>query len=178
MNKFLAYSEKTVYWQLLFLTGILLELAALYYQYVLDYQPCVLCIHIRVWVLGIITVALLAMKLNRLRQARLPLHLLMTIMLAGFAERSYQALGVERGFVFGDCNMESGLPVWFALDQWFPAVFKVLEACGYTPVLFFGVTMAEVLMLLSAVLLLISSVFLLTLINGLVLVKTTKRYDD
>jgi disulfide bond formation protein DsbB len=46
--------------------------------------------------------------------------------------------------------MDAGLPPWFALDQWFPALFEVQAACGYTPFILFQITMAEILMVLSA----------------------------
>jgi disulfide bond formation protein DsbB len=47
-----------------------------------------------------------------------------------------------------------------ALQEWFPALFKVWEACGYTPELLFGITMAEALLVMSASLVLVS--FMLT----------------
>jgi len=139
-------------------TGIFLESSALYYQYVLDYMPCVLCIHVRILVLAIIILALLALRLRHLTTALLSTHILMTAVLASLFERSYQLLGVERGFIFGSCSMDSGLPSWFALDTWLPSLFKIWEACGYTPELLFGITMAEALIALSSVLLLVSGI--------------------
>jgi disulfide bond formation protein DsbB len=52
--------------------------------------------------------------------------------------------------------MESGLPDWFALDVWFPKLFKVWEPCGYTPELLFGITMAEGLLVFSVVMVLVT----------------------
>ena len=89
------------------------------------------------------------------------LHLLNAGMMAGFVERSWQTLAVERGWVFGDCDMESGLPSWFALDKWFPALFEVQTACGYTPIILFDITMAEMLLAISSVLLLTSVLMLI-----------------
>lgn len=76
----------------------------------------------------------------------------------GFVERSWQTLAVERGWIFGDCNMESGLPPWFALDKWFPALFEVKTSCGYTPFIIFQISLAEVLMVVSSGLLITSLV--------------------
>ena len=84
----------------------------------------------------------------------------MTALMIGLLERSYQLLGVERGFIMGDCSMNSGLPAWFALDKWLPSVFKVWEPCGYTPEILFGVTMAEALMFIS-ILLILTTVWVL-----------------
>jgi disulfide bond formation protein DsbB len=83
-------------------------------------------------------------------------HLLTVLVAAGLLERSYQLLGTERGFTFGDCGLDLGLPSWLALDSWFPAVFQVQTSCGYTPELLFGVTMAEALIVFSAIFVLFS----------------------
>lgn len=147
------FSQSKLYWILLITLGLSLEAAALYYQYVLDEWPCVLCIHIRVWISGFIVLAVLALLVGRNRWLTRGLHLVNTVIMAGFVERSWQTLAVERGWVFGDCDMESGLPSWFALDKWFPAIFEVQTACGYTPLILFNITMAEVLMVVSSSLL-------------------------
>lgn len=148
------------YWFALILWGVLLESTALYYQYVRDEWPCVLCIHVRIWVMGVILVALLALILARKPLVHSLFHLLSTLMFAGLMERSYMLLGTERGFVFGSCGMDLGLPSWFALDKWFPQMFEVWASCGYTPKLVFGITMAEALMVMSVVLFVVSLLML------------------
>jgi len=148
--------QGNLYWILLIILGISLESGALYYQYVLDELPCVLCIHVRIWVLGFVVLAILALLFDINHWLNRGFHLINTIIMVGLVERSWQTLAVERGWVFGECDMESGLPSWFALDKWFPAVFEVQTACGYTPLIIFNITMAEVLMLVSSGLLLVS----------------------
>jgi disulfide bond formation protein DsbB len=156
------FSHRSLYWILLIILGLSLEATALYYQYLLDEWPCVLCIHIRIWILAFIVLALLALLAGSNRRLTPGFHLLNTAIMVGFVERSWQTLAVERGWVFGDCDMESGLPPWFALDKWFPAVFEVQTACGYTPLIIFNITMAEVMMLISSSLLGVSLVLLAT----------------
>ena len=154
------FSHSKLYWILLIILGLSLEGSALYYQYVLDEWPCVLCIHVRIWVLGFIVLAVLALLVGGNRWITRGLHLINTVIMVGLVERSWQTLAVERGWVFGECDMESGLPSWFALDKWFPAVFEVLTACGYTPLIIFNITMAETLMFVSSSLLVVSLVLL------------------
>jgi len=154
------FSHRKLYWILLIFFGLSLEGAALYYQYVLDEWPCVLCIHIRIWILGFIVLGVLALLVGSNRWITRGLHLINSIIMVGLVERSWQTLAVERGWVFGDCDMESGLPSWFALDKWFPAIFEVQTACGYTPLIIFNITMAEVLMLVSSSLLAVSLILL------------------
>ncbi|WP_370278723.1 disulfide bond formation protein B [Pontibacterium sp.] len=138
------------YWSLVLVLGIAMEAIALYYQYGLDYGPCVLCIHIRIYVLGFILLALVALATRGSKPMRMLTGLTGVGLAAGMAERSWKTFGVERGFIEGACDMDSGLPDWFALDQWFPTVFEPWEPCGYTPELLFGITMAEGLLAFSA----------------------------
>lgn len=151
------------FWLFLLFLSTSFEVTALLYQYKQDYLPCVLCIHTRIWALGIFVVALMALGVYKNRFGLFIVQLLMTIMMAGLFERSYQLFGTERGFISGSCSMESGLPVWFALDKWLPSVFEVQEPCGYTPELFFGITMAEALIVLSALLFIINALLLINL---------------
>lgn len=139
-------SRRRSYWLSLLLLSLALLGTALYYQYNLDYPPCVLCIQVRIGVLAIGTFSLLAMLLPVRRWLTLVLHLIMTGMLAFLAERSWVLLGTERGWIEGTCTMDAGLPDWFALDRWFPSLFEVMVPCGYTPELLFGITMAEALL--------------------------------
>lgn len=149
-------SRGRLYWAALVVFGVALELAALYYQYVLDEWPCVLCIHVRIWVFAFILVGLAALVLQRSLAAIRVCHGLTVIAMAGLLERSYQVLAIERGWVFGDCDLDLGMPAWFAIDKWFPWIFEVQTSCGYTPLIIFNISMAEMLMAFSVLLLLAS----------------------
>ena len=154
------------YWLALLVLGLALEAAALYFQYVMDYPPCALCIHVRILVLGVILVALFALAVYRTRTGRLAAHLLTALLLGAMTQRAWLLLGIERGFVEGECSFDLGLPSWLPLDQWFPAMFQVHTTCGYTPLLPLGFSMAEVLLPLSIILLVLSiSLLLVTLIR-------------
>lgn len=162
MNVLVNTATSRWYWLALLALGFSMEAAALYYQYALDYGPCVLCIHVRILVLALMLVALLALAVGRSPAGRPLAHLLITLVLAGLVQRAWLLLGTERGFVEGACSFDLGLPWWLPLDRWLPAMFQVHEACGYTPTLPFGFTMAELLLPFSAILLLVSTALLLT----------------
>lgn len=125
---------------------IALEGAALFYQYVLHYYPCVLCIHVRIIVAAVaivLVIQLVGFNLDWLRRITTVVLIVLSVWMV---ERAWQLLATERGWTLGECNMELGFPNWLALDQWFPAMFKIHEPCGYTPDIIFGITMAEVLL--------------------------------
>jgi disulfide bond formation protein DsbB len=163
LNILTAIARSSSYWLSLFALGVMLEAVALFYQYELEYWPCVLCIHVRIWVLAFTLIAAVAVFVRRSWPLRSLMHVLVTVIMAILVERSWNLLGVERGTIEGSCSMESGLPDWFALDAWFPAMFKVWEPCGYTPELMLGITMAEALLVLSAGLFCVSAT--LTLVS-------------
>jgi len=161
LNTLTKLSHSSWYWLTLILMGIAMESVALFYQYGLDYGPCVLCIHVRIWVMAIILIAILGLSLNKYPIVRSLAHVGILVSAIGLLERSWKTLGVERGWIIEACSMDSGLPQWFALDKWFPHMFEPWEPCGYTPELLFGITMAEGLVLFAAALTLMAAALLL-----------------
>ena len=155
LDKLQIIAHSRWYWLALVALGLSFIAVALYYQYVLEELPCVMCIQVRIWMLCLTLVALNAFVLNKRWASRIA-HILTVFIAAGLLERAYQLLGTERGFVFGDCGFDLGLPSWLPLDTWLPELFLVHSSCGYTPELLFGITMAEALIVFSVVFLLLS----------------------
>ncbi len=149
------------FWALWVLLGVTLESTALYYQYVLNELPCVLCIQFRLLMLLLIIIGLLGVFLRHNPWVRRLLSFALLLTSAGMLERSYQLLGTERGFVIGECNMDLGLPQWFAIQEWIPSIFEIQTTCGYTPIIAWGISMAESLAALSIVLFIVASIMLL-----------------
>ena len=150
MTNFLTKTSKSVwYWLAILVLGIAMEMVALFYQYQLHYGPCAVCIHVRIYVLGFIVVALLTISVRQYRGLRVIAHLTTLLLSLGLAERAWNLLGTERGFIEGACGMMLGMPSWFALDKWLPSMFEPWEPCGQTPPLLFGISMAEGLVVFS-----------------------------
>lgn len=146
MGLFVRLNASIYYWLFMIVTGVALEIAALYYQYGLDYEPCVLCIHVRIWVMALMLIGVLGLFLRNSVAMRTVVNVLSVGAAAGFLERGWQTLAIERGWSEGgSCNMSAGLPTWFDLERWFPAVFEVRDACGYTPYIIAKISMAEIL---------------------------------
>ena len=79
-------------------------------------------------------------------------HLIVAIIGAAMLNRSWVLLGTERGWIEGECSVDVGMPSWFAIDKWLPDVFSAWTSCGYTPEIIFGITMAEMILVLSLLL--------------------------
>jgi len=158
MQQFLVdLGKQHRYWAALILVGLALEGGALFYQYVLDELPCVLCIHVRMAVIAFVLLAMVAIFFTGSTMAMRFFHGLNSLLMAWLVERSWQVLAVERGWVFGDCGLSLGMPEWFALDKWLPSVFEVQTSCGYSPIILFDITMGESLLVISIALLIISA---------------------
>ena len=140
------------YWALLVVLGLFMEGVALYYQYVIGDDPCQICIHTRIWVAAFTLLALLMCLLPSKRWLNTGGHVLVTACMLGLWERCKYLWDVERGLGEGSCEFVLGFPDWFALDRWFPAMFEVRTLCGFTPSMPFGLSMAEVLIVVSSLL--------------------------
>lgn len=152
VNKLSAFAQSHWYWLAVFVVGLLIEVFALYYQYVLDEPPCVLCIQARVWVLAGMLIALIALATRKWFVVQGVLHLGLVASLALLLERSWTVVLIERGLYEGQCGMDPGFPAWLALDEWLPAMFEVWVMCGYTPILALGISMGEALVASSILL--------------------------
>ena len=156
VNTFTIISQSKHYWLSLIVCSVGLLSVALYYQYALEEPPCIMCIHVRLWLALLIVVSIVGLVLPNNKIIHSVTHSAVMLIGAGLVERSYLLLGTERGFVFGDCGFSLGLPAWFAVEEWLPWLFQIETSCGYTPEIVFGITMAESLMVLSVLLLIVS----------------------
>jgi disulfide bond formation protein DsbB len=156
------FSTDPRYWLSLILLSIILLSTALFFQYGLHEPPCIMCIHMRLWVMLLFIVGVFGILTTDKPVANFVSQTAVLGITIGMAERAYMLLGTERGFVFSDCGFSLGLPEWLALEEWFPALFRIETSCGYTPEILFGITMAESLMVLSVILVLTSGAVLLS----------------
>ena len=161
MNKLQNLTHHTTFWLSLIIFSLSMEGVALFYQYVLEEPPCVLCIHFRLLFLAIVLISFFAIIVKGFRIGRLISILMLLTISLGLAERSYQLLGTERHFVLSECTFTLNFPSWIAVDKWMPWLFEPLTSCGYTPEILFGITMAESLSALSLLMVIFSLLLLI-----------------
>jgi len=149
-------SHSRGYWLLYIIGSLALLAAALYFQFVRELPPCLMCIQVRLLLSLLIVVSIAGLLSRNNRAVNVIAHLSVVLVAVALVERSYQLLGTERGFIFSDCGFDLGLPTWFAIEEWLPWLYRVETSCGYTPEIVFGITMAEALMVMSVLLLLFS----------------------
>lgn len=158
-------------WLFIFLLTTASMGIALYYQYAMAWEPCVLCIHIRVLMLGLILLSLLMIFLARFRPIRLLGFIAQTALAIPLFMTCRELYRIEVGLQEAGCMFNAGLPAWFDLEAWLPSIFEVRSACGDSPVLLFNITMAEALYV-GSTLSMIGAVALLALsLYGLIKMK-------
>lgn len=155
-RKFISFGLSHYYWLCMLLLGLALEGIALYFQHVLHEWPCVLCIHVRILVMFLILLAAVALLLKRYKKLNTAAHFVAGCLAIAMLNRAWMLLATERGWIEGECSVNMNMPGWFAIDKWWPDVFSAWTSCGYTPVIFSGITMAEMLAVFSVSLLLVS----------------------
>ena len=150
-NTLLTLEKHCGIWLLTFLVSAASLLGALYYQYYLDWEPCVLCIQIRVIMAGIMLVSGLMLFLARFQLLRLIGFTGQALLAIYLFIKSRALYRIETGLDQAECMFSAGLPEWLNLEAWWPSVFEVRSACGDSPELLMGITMVEALYYASAI---------------------------
>ena len=151
------FQQSRWYWLSLALFGVALLGVALFYQYALGDEPCQVCIHARLWVVAFTLIALIMLIAPQTSLLRVLGNLGVIIAGAGLFERARYLYQLENGIGDGSCQFQLGMPDWFAVDRWLPWLFEVRNLCSFTPEMLLGLSMAETLMGVGAVLSLLAA---------------------
>lgn len=177
MNSLLNIEKHIGIWIAALLISSAAMSGALYYQYYLDWEPCVLCIQIRVIMAGIMLLCALMLLLSRFPAMRLIGFAGQAALAVWLFIKSRAIYRIETGVDQAECMFNAGLPEWLNLEAWWPSVFEVRSACGDSPELFMGITMVEALYYSSAITMILAIVLALLSIYAFVTRKPqTLRY--
>lgn len=125
------YSRQRFAWLLLFLSSLVFELIALYFQHGLGLAPCTLCIYQRCAILGILFASLIALinpKNIVLRVMAILLWLYSAIQ--GFQLAHFQAKLQFAPTLFDTCSINVDFPSWLPLNSWLPNLFNAYGSCA------------------------------------------------
>ena len=130
-------------WLLLAATALGLELTALYFQYVLELDPCVLCVYERTAVAGIFAAGLLGAIAPRVRLLRWSGLVLWGVSAGWGLLIAMQHVGIQLGELDLTCDYLPDFPAWAPLEQWWPEVFMPTGLCGDVQWVFAGLSMPQ-----------------------------------
>jgi len=141
-------------WLLLAMTALGLELTALYFQYVLELDPCVLCVYERTAVAGILLAGLIGAIGPRVGLLRWLGYTLWLVSAGWGLYLAMKHVGIQIGEIDLTCTYMADFPSWAPLDQWWPEVFLPTGLCGDVQWVFLGWTMPQWMMVVYALYLL------------------------
>lgn len=149
MNFLSNLSEQRKPWLILAFSALVLELAALYFQYGLGLAPCIMCIYQRVAIWGIF----FAGVVGAIGGYKLLLGRLVAFVLWGLGSIWGLMLAIEHieiqnaasspmSFLFS-CDIVPNFPTWAPLHEWLPVLFEASGDCGEISWQFLGLNMPQ-----------------------------------
>lgn len=118
------------FWVVLFIGMIWLESTALFFQYFLHEDPCVLCVYIRAVVMLIMATSFFGMIFSKIRVLPWVSFFLIPLEIIWLLSYSKKLLLIEQGALLSTCGMNAEFPAWMALDRWLPFMFQPTGLCG------------------------------------------------
>jgi len=150
-------------WLMLAMSAIGLELAALYFQYGMKLDPCVLCIYERVAVVGIALAGLLGAVAPAAAWVRWVGMLLWGISAAWGVTLALKHVGIQFGEGLDlSCSFFAEFPAWAPLDLWLPALFQPTGMCDDIQWVFVGLSMPQWMLVIFSLYLLVLAALVLS----------------
>ncbi len=131
-------------WVLLTLTALTLLLVALFFQYGLGLEPCIMCVYQRFAIVGILLAGIVGLWTHQYGAGRWLAYSGWTIAAGWGLKIAHDQVLVEetvRAGGFSTCGIFAEFPTWLPLDSWFPAIFKPTGICGEVAWQFMGYSM-------------------------------------
>jgi disulfide bond formation protein DsbB len=144
LTAMIRFAHSRMAWGVLALSALSLELAALYFQHVMQLEPCVMCIYQRLAVLGLLLAGIIGFLAPGIRTVRL-----LAASLWGFSASWGLRLAIELNDMqqnpspFSTCSFLPDFPSWMPLHEWLPSVFMPTGMCTDIPWSFIGITMSQ-----------------------------------
>lgn len=159
---FKQFSEKRSAWLLLAFSSLALELTALYFQYGMGLQPCVLCVYERLAVVGLFFAGIISALAPRSLIVRLiALALGLFSGIKGLMI-SIRHLDLQMNPApWKQCEFIPNFPETMPFHQWFPSLFAPTGSCNESQWSLFGITMVQWLVFIFAVYVIVLALILI-----------------
>ena len=169
INTLSSWSTSRMSWLLLAGSAFILEIIALYFQYGMGLEPCVMCIYQRTAIFGVGLFALIAaIKPHHpiYRVSGIVGVMITTVWGFNIAYEHVQMQNPDNFLLALSCEAFPNFPDWFAIHQWLPAIFEARGTCDTIDWAFMTLSMPQwMLVIFSTYLLAVSVVVLAKLIK-------------
>lgn len=132
-------------WLLLAASALGLELSALFFQYVLDLAPCIMCVYQRLAILAIFAAGAIGSTGHNNILARTLAYILWgTGAIWGLIiALEHVEMQGNSGSLFFSCEFIPNFPIWAPLHEWIPFLFEATGDCGEISWQFFDYSMPQ-----------------------------------
>ncbi|KGJ96104.1 disulfide bond formation protein DsbB [Colwellia psychrerythraea] len=170
MNYLSNLTTKKQAWLLLAFSALGLELSALFFQYILDLAPCIMCVYQRLAILAIFAGGAIGTLAPQYMLARLLAYVLWGTgaIWGGIIALEHVEMQENSGSLFFSCEFIPNFPAWAPLHEWIPFLFEATGDCGEISWQFLGYSMPQWMIMVYA---LYTIAFAVILINRLVCAK-------
>lgn len=138
------WSKQRPAWLVLALSATVLLGLALYFQYQMNLQPCMLCVYARAALTGVLVAALFALIAPAAALIRWVALLAFAVTSVWGVLITHEHVGVEALVQSGglySCSLFPEFPFGLPLDKWFPEIFNPTGMCGDIAWRFMDLTM-------------------------------------
>jgi len=158
-------------WLLLAISALGLELSALFFQYVLDLAPCIMCVYQRLAILAIFAAGFIGSLGYQNLLARTSAYILWGIgsIWGLIIAVEHVEMQENSGSLFFSCEFIPNFPTWAPLHEWIPFLFEATGDCGEISWQFFGFSMPQWMIVVYA---LYAITFILVLSNRIICTKS------
>ena len=154
-------------WIFLLITALGLELSALFFQYVLELKPCIMCIYQRLAIIGVSASALLPVVFfNAITRALGYAGWLVSSVWGVVIALEHVEIQSGDGGGFYSCDIVPNFPQWMPLHEWVPFLFEATGDCSEIVWQFAGASMPKIMVFVFSCFILVCA---LVLINKFVL---------
>jgi protein dithiol:quinone oxidoreductase len=132
-------------WQLLAISALAFEITALFFQYILELKPCIMCIYQRVAIWAIFFAGVIGSFTHHSIFGRLISYALWgTGAIWGLiiALEHVEMQSATMSFLFS-CEFVPNFPSWAPLHEWIPSLFAATGDCGNIDWQFLGYSMPQ-----------------------------------
>jgi disulfide bond formation protein DsbB len=152
----LAFAQTRSAWLILAISAFGLEIAALWFQYGMGLDPCVMCVYERLAVIGLMLAGVVGMLQPRAALLRGFGYLVWAASAAWGLQLALEHVGYQTDTTGAlSCSFLPNFPAWLPLDEWLPAVFLPTGYCDDVQWQWQSLTMAEWMIVVFAIYLLI-----------------------
>jgi disulfide bond formation protein DsbB len=138
------WPDKKLPWFILMLSALCFEVSALYFQYMMDLQPCIMCIYQRTAMLGIFFAGLIGFIANKHWFARLIAFGIWGTSAIWGMLIAIEHVGIQTSTsFFVMCEIVPNFPSWLQLHEWIPSFFAATGDCGNIDWQFVGYSMPQ-----------------------------------